>query len=192
MDLVVKLLAGAGLAIPAGLNPFIPLLVLSIAGMGGKIILYSPFDVLGSWPVIGVLAVLVGVDIFVDKLPQFEKLYANVNYVLRPLAGALAFAAVVPPDQFPTGLSFLLGLILAGVTFWVKLNLRPAILTRSKAGVVLQPLISVAEDGIASFLAIFSVLLPVVGGPLSILVLLSMVWWWSSLRRSVPAIADPK
>ncbi len=183
MDFVIKLLAGAGLAIPCGLNPYLPLLVVAIAGVGGKTTLYGPFDFLGSWPVVIILALLVGIDIFADKFPQVEKLYLNLNYVIRPIAGAIAFSAIVPPSQIPTALSLVLGLILAEGTYLLKNGWRPAMLARSKVAVVLEPLISMGEDVLAAGLALLTLVAPVVGGPLAILLLGGMGWWWLSLRR---------
>ncbi|HEX2916436.1 MAG TPA: DUF4126 domain-containing protein [Chloroflexia bacterium] len=180
---MVKLLAGAGVAIPSGLNPYLPLLVLAIAGVGGKTTLYGPFNFVGSWSAIIILAVLVGVDIFASKFPQLARLYTNINYVLRPLAGAVAFSLVVPTTTLPVVVSLILGLIIALITFYINVSLRQVITTRSKTASVLEPLFSVGEDVLAAMLALLTMGVPVVGGPVSILVLAGMVWWLFSLRR---------
>lgn len=187
------LLAGVGLAIPCGLNPYLPLLVLSVAGIGGKTTLYNSFNFLGTMPVLVLLAVLVGLDIFADKFPQVEKLYINLNYLIRPVAGAMAFAAIASPNQIPAGLSFLLGLVLAEVTYLVKNSWRPAVLSRTKVGVVLEPLISIGEDLLAAVLALLTLGLAVLGGIFAILLLAGMSWWLLSLRRrdkTGPAVSE--
>ena len=79
MDFLVKFLAGCGVAIPCGIKPYLPLVVISVVGLGGKLPLSAPYNFLGTVGALVVLAVLVGVDIFADKFPQIEKLYTYAN-----------------------------------------------------------------------------------------------------------------
>ena len=183
MDFLVKLLTGVGVAIPCGLNPYLPLLVISVAGLGGKYTLSSPYTALGSWPVIVVLAVLVGVDIFAGKFPQIERLYTNVNYLIRPVAGAIAFAATVPESQLNGGLSFVLGLALALVTYLVKNAWRNALTARSRNAQLLEPLFSTGENVLAGIVALMALLVGLAGGPLAILLLAGLTLWTFNLRR---------
>ncbi len=179
----MKLLTGIGLAIPCGLNPYLPLLVISVAGVGKKFSLAAPYDSLASWPVIIVLALLVGVDIFAGKFPQVERLYTNLNYLIRPVAGALAFAATVPESQLNPGLSFVIGLLLALVTYLVQRGWQQAVVSRSKNAQLLEPLFSTGENVLAGMLALLSMILSVLGGPLAILLLAGFSWWMIQLRR---------
>ena len=183
MDFLVKLLTGIGVAIPCGLNPYLPLLVISVAGLGGKYTLSSPYTALGSWPVIILLAILVGVDIFAGKFPQIERLYTNINYLIRPVAGALAFAATVPDSQLNGGLSFVLGLLLALVTYLVKNAWRNALTARSRNAQLLEPLFSTGENVLAGVVALLALVAGIAGGPLAILLLAGLVWWLMNLRR---------
>jgi hypothetical protein len=187
LDFLIKFLAGCGVAIPCGIKPYLPLVVISVVGLGGKLPLSAPYDFLGTVGALVVLAVLVGIDIFADKFPQVEKLYIYANYVIRPLAGAIAFAAIVPPTVIDSGISFLLGLVLAELTFLVKNMLRPAIAASSRTASIFEPLISTGENIISVALTVLTVLAGVVGGILSILVLLGMVALVFSLRRRTPA-----
>ena len=190
MDLVLKLLLGIGLAIPCGLNPYLPLLVLGIVGLGKRIPLYAPFDFLASWPSLAILVVLVGLDVFGNKLPQIRALYTKLNYVIRPLAGGLAVAAVISPEVLPSVASFAIGAALATATFYVNSSLRPALLTRNKTAVLLLPLLSVGDDGIAMAVSLLTIFVPTVGGVLAIFILGLMSWWLFSLRQSpvVPVV----
>lgn len=183
MDFLIKFLTGCGVAIPCGIKPYLPLVVLSVVGLGGKLPLSAPYNFLGTVGVLVVLAILVGLDIFADKFPQIEKLYQYANYIIRPVAGAIAFAAIVPPTVIDSGVSFLFGLILAEVTFLVKNLLRPAIASSSRTASIFEPLISSGENIIAVGLAVLTVLAGVVGGVLSVLVLLGMIGLYFSLRR---------
>jgi hypothetical protein len=191
LDFFIKFLAGCGVAIPCGIKPYLPLVVISVVGLGGKLPLSAPYNFLGTVGALVVLAVLVGVDIFADKFPQIEKLYIYANYIIRPLAGALAFAAIVPPTVIDSGVSFLLGLVLAELTFLVKNMLRPAIAASSRTASIFEPLISTGENIVSVALAVLTVLAGVVGGILSILVLLGMVALVFSLRRRIPAGIAP-
>ncbi len=183
MEFLIKFLAGCGVAIPCGIKPYLPLVVLSVVGLGGRLPLSAPYDFLATVGVLVVLAVLVGIDIFADKLPQVEKLYIYANYVIRPVAGAIAFAAIVPPTVIDSGVCFLLGLVLAELTYLIKTVLRPAIASSSQTAGIFEPLISSGENIVAVALAVLTVLSGVVGGVLSILVLLAMLGLLFSLRR---------
>lgn len=183
MEFLIKFLAGCGVAIPCGIKPYLPLVVLSVAGLGGKIPLSAPYNFLATVGALVALAVLVGVDIFADKLPQIEKIYTYLNYVIRPAAGAIAFAAIVPPTVIDSGVCFLLGLVLAEVTYLLKTILRPALAATSQTASIFEPLISSGENLVAVALAVITVLSGVVGGALSLLVLLLMVWLLLVVRR---------
>ncbi|MDB5079078.1 MAG: conserved hypothetical rane spanning protein [Chloroflexi bacterium] len=183
MEFLIKFLAGCGLAIPCGIKPYLPLGVLSVAGLGGRIPLSAPYSFLATWTAVIVLVVLIGIDIFADKLPQIEKLYTYLNYIIRPVAGAIAFAAIVPPTVIDTGVSFLLGMVLAEVTYLIKTVLRPAIASSSRTASVVEPLISSGENILAVALAMITVLSGIVGGVLSLLVLLGMLGLLFAVRR---------
>jgi hypothetical protein len=187
LEFLIKFLAGCGVAIPCGIKPYLPLVVLSVAGLGGKLPLSAPYSFLATVGVLVALAILVGIDIFADKLPQIEKLYTYLNYVIRPAAGAIAFAAIVPPTVIDSGVSFLLGLVLAEVTYLLKTILRPALAASSQTASIFEPLISSGENIVAVALAVITVLSGVVGGALSLLVLLIMLWLFFSVRRRTRA-----
>jgi hypothetical protein len=61
----VDVLSGLTLAAPAGLNAYIPLLAVALAERFGWVHLREPFDGIGSWWVIGVIAVLLGASVVV-------------------------------------------------------------------------------------------------------------------------------
>ena len=54
----MELLTALGLAIPAGLNAYVPLLAVALAQRFGWLRLRAPFDVLGEVWMIAVIAVL--------------------------------------------------------------------------------------------------------------------------------------
>jgi uncharacterized membrane protein len=62
-----------GLSASAGLNAYIPLLVVALLGKFTNLItLSSPWNTLESWWVIGVLVMLSIVEFFADKVPAIN------------------------------------------------------------------------------------------------------------------------
>ena len=76
----MDVLSGITLAAPAGVNAYIPLLAVAVAERLGWLHLNAPYDVLGSWWVIAIIAVLLAVEVVADKVPAVD----HVNDVIRP------------------------------------------------------------------------------------------------------------
>jgi uncharacterized membrane protein len=105
-----------GLSASAGLNAYIPLLVVALLARFTNLIkLTSPWDALSNWWVIGVLVVLSVIEFFADKIPAVNHINDIVQTFVRPTAGAIAFAASARmlTDVSPV-LSFIAGLLVAG------------------------------------------------------------------------------
>jgi hypothetical protein len=158
---LANIISAFGLAGAAGLNAYIPLLIVAVLGKVGVLQLREPFDVLTSWPVIIALVVLFVVEFAVDKAPGADSVNDAIQTFVRPAAGAILFAAntgVVEPLN-PT-IALIAGLLLAFSVHATKAVVRPV----ANAGTmgVAAPILSVAEDvtsAVASFLAIFFPLL---------------------------------
>lgn len=184
MDFIVKLLSGVGVALPCGLNAFLPLLAISFAAKANALKLVAPFDFLASWTALIILAALVGIVLIVDKIPPLEK-FANIIYaVVRPLAGGIAFAAVVPDDKIPTILGFIIGVGLAGAMHYVNTQLTPAMVASSSTLALFRPAFSFVQDFVAVVLTILALAAGIVGGILALLVLALLWWWTANLRRN--------
>jgi uncharacterized membrane protein len=83
-----------GLSTSAGLNAYLPLLVVALlARFTDFITLKSPWNALESWWVIGILTVLLLIEILVDKVPAVDSINDAVQTFVRPAAGAVLFAA---------------------------------------------------------------------------------------------------
>jgi hypothetical protein len=169
-----------GLSASAGLNAYIPLLVVALLAKFTNLIKLSPpWDTLSSWWIIGLLVVLSLIEFFADKIPVVNHVNDAVQTFIRPVAGAILFAASahVITDIHPV-LSLAAGLLVAGSIHAVKsLAVRPAV-TATTAGAGNIP-VSVAEDAIATVTSIISVVVPVL-----IVVILLLVCIWFILKRS--------
>lgn len=148
-----------GLSASAGLNAYLPLLIVSVSARLGAFELREPFDVMESWWIIGVLAVLTLIEIFVDKIPAVDTVNDVISTIIRPVAGAILFAASahVVTDISPV-FSAVLGLLTAGGVHAAKTMARPAV-TATTAGVG-NPIVSTVEDIIAAITSLLAVVLP--------------------------------
>ena len=70
-----------GLSTSAGLNAYIPMLMVSIMGRMGWLDLGEPYNIMESWWVIGILSVLLLVEVFEDKIPAVdsERRHSNLS-----------------------------------------------------------------------------------------------------------------
>lgn len=178
MDALNGVLAAFGLSASAGLNAYVPLLVVALVGrFTDWISLAPPWDALSSWWVIGVLVVLGLVEFFADKIPVVNHINDAIQTFIRPTAGAILFAASakVITDIHPV-LAIIAGLFVAGSVHAVKTAaVRPAV-TATTGGTANVP-VSVTEDVVATVLSILSVVLPVIIAALIILITAFIIWW---------------
>jgi hypothetical protein len=174
-----------GLSASAGLNAYIPLLVVALLGKFTNLITLSPpWDTLESWWVIGILVLLSVVEFFADKVPAVNHVNDVIQTMVRPVAGAIVFAASaqVITNVHPV-LAMILGLLVAGAVHAVKsLAVRPAI-TATTAGIGNVPA-SIAEDIISTILSIIAAVTPVLIAVLLVLVgALVVSWIWRRFHR---------
>jgi len=185
---IFNILSGFGLSASAGLNAYIPLLVVALLAKFSNLIhLSEPWDALTSWWVIGALVVLSLIEFFADKIPAVNHINDAIETVVRPAAGAIVFAAStqVITDVHPV-LALILGLLVAGSVHAVKsIAVRPAV-TATTAGMGNVP-VSILEDIISTVVSILSVALPVVIG--IILLLCAILLLRFAYRRKKPAQA---
>ena len=100
---MIEAIAGIGTAFglsgSAGLNAYIPLLIVALAARfpeGDPLLkLSEPYDLLASWWVIGLLVVLLAIEVLVDKIPAVDTINDTIQTIIRPVAGAILFAGVV-------------------------------------------------------------------------------------------------
>ena len=154
-------IAGAmGLSTSAGLNAYLPLLVVALAARYTSLIqLNEPWDVMTSGWVIAALAVLLLIEMTVDKIPLVDTVNDGIQTVGRPLAGAVLFAASsgVVGDLHPV-VAFLAGLVIAGGVHAVKTVARPAVTVTT--GGMGNWLVSLSEDVLSFITAVLAILIP--------------------------------
>ncbi len=179
-NVISGILGAFGLSASAGLNAYIPLLVVSLlAKFTDLIALSKPWDALTSWWTISVLAVLVLVEAVADKVPAVDHVNDTIQTFIRPTAGAIVFAASAGSvTEVSPVLSLICGLLVAGTVHTVKsVAVRPLI-TASTAGMG-DPIVSTAEDVVATLISVLSIVLPV----LMLIVLVLLIWALIALIR---------
>jgi hypothetical protein len=178
MDLLTGVFTAFGLSASAGLNAYIPLLVVALLGRFTNLItLTPPWDNLTSGWVIGLLIILSLIEFFADKVPAVNHVNDLIQTVVRPAAGAVVFAASanVLTDIHPV-LSLACGLLVAGGVHTVKsAAIRPAV-TATTGGAANIP-VSILEDILSTIISILSIVIPLLFGVFMILITAWLVWW---------------
>lgn len=170
-----------GLSASAGLNAYIPLLIVALLARFTNLIqLSKPWDALASWWIIGLLLALSLIEFFADKAPAVNHINDAIQTFIRPTAGAIAFAASahVLTDVHPV-LSLALGLLIAGGVHAVKSAAIRPVVTATTGGVGNVP-VSILEDLLSTVISILAVVLPVLIACILILLTAWVIWF---LRR---------
>ena len=185
MEVINGIFSAFGLSASAGLNAYIPLLVVSLLGRFTDLLsLQEPWDTLTNGWIIALLVLLSVIEFFADKIPAVNHVNDAVQTVIRPAAGAVAFASTtqVVTNIHPV-LAMALGLLIAGSVHAAKAGaLRPAV-TTTTAGVA-NPVVSVLEDLVAATISILSILIPVIIGTLLVVFASWVIWlMWRRANR---------
>lgn len=186
LEAISGLSAAFGLSGSAGLNAYIPLLVVALAArfpLSDPLVkLQAPYDLLGSWWAIGLIAVLLVVEIVADKIPAVDTVNDGIQTFVRPAAGAILFAGStnVVTDIHPI-LALGAGLLVAGGVHATKAAARPVV-TVSTAGVG-NPIVSTLEDIVALVVSLLAVVLPIIAALLLLAMLITVVYLVRRWRR---------
>ena len=140
-----QVLTGLGLATPAGLNAYIPLVVLGL-------------EEGWSWPVLVALIVLLAVEVVVDKIAGADHVNDAVQTFVRPAAGAALMLLTTDEELSRLG-DVLLGGGLAGGVHVAKATARGAV-SLSTFGLG-NPVVSTIEDVIAAVSSVIAIVIPV-------------------------------
>lgn len=180
---VLSVFTAFGLSTSAGLNAYIPLLVVALLARFTNLIkLEEPWTALSSEWIIGLLVVLLIVEVLVDKVPAVDTINDAIQTFVRPAAGAILFAASsnAISDVHPV-LALACGLLVAGGVHAVKASVRPAI-TAATAGIG-NPVVSAVEDGVALTTSLLAVLVPALLAVTLFVAVLTIAWWLRARHR---------
>jgi uncharacterized protein DUF4126 len=168
---VLEALTGTGLAASAGLNAYIPLLVMGLLARYSDLIdLPSGWSWLSNGWTIAILGVLLLVEVVADKVPVVDHVNDVVQTVVRPTAGGLVFGAgsssqtvtVSDPGSFFSSHQWVpiaAGVLIALCVHGVKAAARPVV-NVGTAGFG-APVASTVEDIGSVLMSLLAVLMPV-------------------------------
>lgn len=187
----MELMTGFGLATAAGLNAYIPMLLMGLlARFTSLVSLPHGWTWLENSWVMGIVAVLLAVEIVADKIPALDSINDTVQTFVRPTAGGIVFgsgtaaqtAAVSDPAEFArTGqwVPVAIGVVTALVVHLTKTAVRPAA-NAATAGIA-APVLSTIEDFTSVSLSFIAILIPA----LVLVVMIALAWsaFWLLRRR---------
>jgi hypothetical protein len=193
----MELLTGFGLATAAGLNAYIPLLMLGLlARFTDLVTLPHGWAWLENGWVMTIVAVLLAVEVVADKIPALDSVNDVIQTFVRPTAGGIVFgsgtaaqtAAVADPGAFASSGQWIpvaVGVAIALVVHLTKTAVRP-VANATTAGIA-APVLSTVEDATSVGLVFAAILLPV----LVLVAVAALVWAVVVLirrrRRRAPA-----
>ena len=177
----LSLATAFGLSTSAGLNAYIPLLVVALlARFTPLVTLNKPYDALSSWWVIGTLGVLLVIETLVDKVPAADTVNDIIQTFIRPAAGAILFAATTNAIGLHPVVAAICGVLLAGSVHVVKAGGRPVVAVAT-AGVG-NPVVSTIEDVVSFVTSLLAIVAPYLVLAL-IVIAAGLITWWAVRRR---------
>ncbi|MCM6774612.1 DUF4126 domain-containing protein [Nocardia sp. CDC159] len=172
---VGAVLGAFGLSGAAGLNAWLPLLVVGVADRLGWVDLGGSYGWLSSTPALIGVGVLFLLDLVGDKIPAVDSVLHGIGTLVAPVSGAILFTAEagMSANLSPVAAA-VLGAVTAGGVHAGRAVARPFV-TGTTAGVG-NPVVSTAEDGTSLVLTILALAVPVVAF-VAVLVLLAGLGW---------------
>ncbi|HEY1485477.1 MAG TPA: DUF4126 domain-containing protein [Micromonosporaceae bacterium] len=168
---MLEALTGLGLSASAGLNAWIPLLMIGLLNRYTDLITLPPsWHWLSNGWILIILGVLLAFEIVADKVPVVDSANDAVQTFVRPTAGGLAFGAssdahtvtVSDPSSFLSGhqwIAITLGAVIALFMHIMKSTARPVVNTLTLG--TGAPVVSTAEDVTSASLSIVAIVIPI-------------------------------
>lgn len=185
---MIAALTGMGLSAAAGLNAYIPFLVVALlARFTDVITLPAGWTWIESWWAIGIGTVLLLAEVLLDKIPAVDSVNDAIQTFIRPSMGGLIFAAMSAAESIDEStwmrehpwVGVALGVVVSGLVHGGKMAARPVI----NAGTLGAgaPVVSTAEDGVSMGMSLIAIFLPV----LVVLALIALAWALVGLSLAV-------
>ncbi|MBI1855343.1 MAG: DUF4126 domain-containing protein [Chloroflexi bacterium] len=190
MNVFLGIFSAFGLSASAGLNAYIPLLVVGVLAHYTNLIkLSAPWDTLANPYILILLGILLIIEMLADKIPAVNHINDLIQTFVRPAAGAIAFAASANViTGIHPALALAMGLLAAGSVHAVKsLAVRPLV-TVATGGAGNVP-VSLAEDVASTAISFLSIIVPIVIVILVAVLIIFLLWRWA--RRTSKDAAVP-
>ncbi|NUT45570.1 MAG: DUF4126 domain-containing protein [Thermoactinospora sp.] len=176
-------LTGLGLSTAAGLNAYIPLLVVGVlANFTDTVKLPDGYAWLSNWGVLAVIAVLLAAEFVLDKIPAVDSVNDLIQTAVRPASGGVVFSATAAAAELDNStwmtenpwVGWVLGIVVALAVHALKTTARPVV-NAGTAGVG-APVVSTVEDAGSLGMSLIAIFTPVL--VILALILLALLAWW--------------
>ncbi|PJJ72237.1 uncharacterized protein DUF4126 [Diaminobutyricimonas aerilata] len=190
---MLEALAGTGLAAAAGLNAYIPLLALGLAGRFVDVV-QLPIGwawLSNEWVLVG-LGVLLVIEFVADKVPAVDTVNDWIQTLVRPASGGIVFgggaltetAVVTDPAEFFESnqwVPIVTGVAVALAVHLAKMALRAVANTLTFGAAA--PVLSTVEDIGSVSLSVFALLFPLLVVVVLAALVVALVLVFRRLRR---------
>lgn len=198
---MIAALTGMGLSAAAGLNAYIPFLIVAlIARFTDLITLPTSFAWIESWWAIGIGSILLIAELVLDKIPAIDTVNDTIQTFIRPSMGGLIFAATSAAESLDQStwmkdnpwVGIVLGILVSGLVHTGKMAARPVLNTGTVGAAA--PVVSTVEDGASIGLSLLAVFLPILV-VLALVLMVALFAWvlvrWRRWRRNRDAGLHP-
>lgn len=191
---MLQLLTGTGLAASAGMNAYIPLLVIGLlARFTGLVTLPAGWEWIGNEWVLAFFVLLLAVEVVADKIPAIDSANDILQTAVRPTSGGLVFGAgssaetvtVADPGALFDDRGWapiVAGVAIALAVHTLKALVRPVL--NAMTACLAAPVVSTIEDLTSVITSLAALLVP-----LLVIVFvpgLVLAFWWLWRRRRRP------
>lgn len=192
-------ITGIGLAGAAGLNAYVPLILVGLlARFTSVVTLPAAWDWLSNEWLLGALALLLVIEVVADKIPAVDSVNDVIQTVVRPSAGGIVFGAgsasqtfaVDDPSDFlatERWLPIAVGVLIALGVHLLKSSARPLI-TIATLGIG-GPVVSSLEDGASAGMTLLALAAPIVALVALVVGLVLAVRLWRRARARLRTTA---
>jgi hypothetical protein len=182
---------GTGLAASAGLNAYIPLVLVGVLSRFTDVItLPDSWNWIENPWMLGIFGVLLTIEFFADKIPVVDHINDFVQTVVRPTSGGIVFGAssgshtavITDPAQYYESKQWVpvvVGVVISLVVHLMKAGVRAGVNAMTLG--FGAPVLSVMEDTVSVGMSLAAILAPFL--VIFFLILIVVVFWWAMRRR---------
>ena len=171
----------------AGLNVYATVATLGLLARFDLVGLPPALHPVSSWYIIGICAVMFGIEFFADKIPAFDLVWNALHTFVRiPVAALLAYGAAAQLSPGAQLLSAVAGGVIAFAAHSGKIAARAAVTPSPEP--FSNMALSVGEDALAVFLTWFATRHPYVSAAIVLVALLIIVVLIRFVIRAVASL----
>jgi large-conductance mechanosensitive channel len=186
MEIMLQVLVGIGLAATCGFRVFVPLFVMSIAGVSGYMDFSPGFEWIAGYPALIIFGVATVLEIVAYFVPYVDNLLDMASLPISIVAGIVIVASVV--TEVDPILRWTMALVAGGgvaaSTSLVSNGIHA--LSTAMTGGTANPAVSTVESGASIVMTVLSIVLPIVGVVVIALVVFFIIRFMIRNKKKTP------